>query len=394
MVKIYYWFLFCIALVSKSLFFLILILVIIGGLVYFFSAQIKVTDFIISPFNSQKWLPPVGTNNPGRLDETGTKSANYHLFVRLGNVISVTGFLFLFAVLPFGRVSLSLSQLHPGLSEFPLLVVATPELGLLIVVVCVFLFFLGQLPRLWSSESGWSKIRELALLFSLLFAWVFVLPGLVICSGSLNLFQIVKYQLNQGWLLFYQPLLAVLYLIIIFFFHRRFTFYLEGLEPEFSVNRKISFFTVFTQYLVLFAQASLFTVLFLGGWVPPVSSLFPPVIDGFFPGFNLFWHLGWFGLKTGLIIYLLVRLATFYPRLKYPQLMNLCWQYLIPLTWCNLLLAGLLKLIFPVSVFYWVSVQLVWLVIIFLSLVSGQLYPDNTNTVKLIEPRRARSGEK
>jgi NADH-quinone oxidoreductase subunit H len=66
---------------------------------------------------------------------------------------------------------------------------------------------------------------------------------------------------------------------------------------------------------------SIMTVLmFLGGWLPPVSFL------GFIPGWI------WLGLKTFFVVSIFLWVRASFPRYRYDQIMRLGWKVFIPLT--------------------------------------------------------------
>ena len=66
--------------------------------------------------------------------------------------------------------------------------------------------------------------------------------------------------------------------------------------------------------------------LFFGGWNGP-----------FLPSWV--WFIG----KTLVIVLLLMMFRWTFPRLRVDQLMEFAWKFLVPLTFANLILAGLVK---------------------------------------------------
>jgi NADH-quinone oxidoreductase subunit H len=80
-------------------------------------------------------------------------------------------------------------------------------------------------------------------------------------------------------------------------------------------------------------MCSLTTVLFLGGWFPPIDFF----LFNYIPGFI------WFSLKTVFILFLFIWVRVAYPRYRYDQLMRLGWKVFLPLSLAFLLItAGLL----------------------------------------------------
>lgn len=86
------------------------------------------------------------------------------------------------------------------------------------------------------------------------------------------------------------------------------------------------------EYANIVIGSSLTTILFLGGWHPPLPFL------GFIPG------VVWFLLKLYLLIATFIWIRWTFPRTTIYSLLNLSWKILIPLSLFNLLFtAGLLK---------------------------------------------------
>jgi NADH-quinone oxidoreductase subunit H len=77
------------------------------------------------------------------------------------------------------------------------------------------------------------------------------------------------------------------------------------------------------------------TILFLGGWLPPLS------VEPFtwIPG------VVWFGLKVSLVLFCFLWVRATFPRYRYDQLMRLGWKVFLPLSLLWLVLtAGALVL--------------------------------------------------
>jgi len=79
------------------------------------------------------------------------------------------------------------------------------------------------------------------------------------------------------------------------------------------------------EYADMLVVCSVATALFLGGWQGP-----------FFPGF---W---WFLAKVYLLLLLIMWFRWTYPRLRFDQLLNLNWKWLLPISLLNLMVTALL----------------------------------------------------
>ena len=64
------------------------------------------------------------------------------------------------------------------------------------------------------------------------------------------------------------------------------------------------------------------TILFLGGWLPPIDV--PPL--NWVPGFL------WFFLKVVLVFFMFALVKAFVPRYRYDQLMRLGWKVFLPIS--------------------------------------------------------------
>ena len=158
--------------------------------------------------------------------------------------------------------------------------------------------------------------------------------------GSLNLTDIVMSQsdglgtslglvnsfLDWNWL-------ALFPLFIIFFISalaetNRPPFDLPEAESELVAGYMVEYssmpFMMFMlgEYLAIMMLCSLTTILFLGGWLPPVDVWF----------FNWVPGIIWFVLKTCMVFFMFAMVKAFVPRYRYDQLMRLGWKVFLPIS--------------------------------------------------------------
>jgi len=105
-----------------------------------------------------------------------------------------------------------------------------------------------------------------------------------------------------------------------------------GFHTEYSGMRFAVFFIA--EYANVFAVCAIAATLFLGGWQGIIDE------DQFVPG--LFIIVG----KTFLLVFVMMWIRWTLPRLRVDQLMNLCWKYLIPISFFNILGTGIWGLFF------------------------------------------------
>ena len=96
-----------------------------------------------------------------------------------------------------------------------------------------------------------------------------------------------------------------------------------GFHTEYSGMRFAMFF--FAEYTNMLVVSMVATVLFLGGWDGP---LLPGPV--------------WFFLKTYTLLFGMIWVRWTWPRLRFDQLMRLCWGLLVPVAILNLLGAAVL----------------------------------------------------
>ncbi|MHA1589973.1 MAG: complex I subunit 1/NuoH family protein [Candidatus Njordarchaeales archaeon] len=154
-----------------------------------------------------------------------------------------------------------------------------------------------------------------------------LLISIVIVTRSLDLVTIVESQ-SHLWNIVRLPLGALLFFIVGTMELERAPFDIPEAEGEIVAGWRTEYpgikFGLFygTEYFHFFVTSSLFVTLFLGGWHGP---LLPPLV--------------WFLIKVHLvmILWIWVRLTFFRPRPD--QLLRICFKYMIPLAFLNLLWA-------------------------------------------------------
>jgi NADH-quinone oxidoreductase subunit H len=76
------------------------------------------------------------------------------------------------------------------------------------------------------------------------------------------------------------------------------------------------------EYVAIVTMSALTTILFLGGWLPPVDTA----------PFNWVPGLIWFLLKIVFVFFMFALVKAFVPRYRYDQLMRLGWKVFLPLS--------------------------------------------------------------
>jgi NADH-quinone oxidoreductase subunit H len=172
----------------------------------------------------------------------------------------------------------------------------------------------------------------------------FVIITVLLCAGSLNLTAIVNAQDTKygmlGW--YWLPLFPM---FIIFFISalaetNRPPFDLVEAESElvagFMVEYGSSPYMMFMlgEYVAIVTMCAMATIMFLGGWLPPVP--YPPFT--WVPG------VVWFALKVLFMFFGFAMVKAIVPRYRYDQLMRLGWKVFLPLSLAMVaIVAGVLQ---------------------------------------------------
>jgi len=76
------------------------------------------------------------------------------------------------------------------------------------------------------------------------------------------------------------------------------------------------------EYAAIVLMSALTTILFLGGWLPPIDI----APFNWIPG--IFWFVG----KTAMVFFMISLVKAFVPRYRYDQLMRLGWKVFLPIS--------------------------------------------------------------
>lgn len=223
--------------------------------------------------------------------------------------------------------------------------IANINVGILYIFAISSLGVYGIIMGGWASNSKYpflGALRSAAQMVSYEVSIGFVIITVLLCVGSLNLTDIVIAQNSMGlahmlgvpWLLvldwFWLPLFPM---FIVFFISalaetNRPPFDLPEAESElvagFMVEYSSAPYLLFQlgEYIAIILMCAMTTILFLGGWAPPIAL--PPFT--WIPGFV------WFVLKLGLVFFMFAMVKAFVPRYRYDQLMRIGWKVFLPLS--------------------------------------------------------------
>ncbi|MEI6618014.1 MAG: NADH-quinone oxidoreductase subunit NuoH [Betaproteobacteria bacterium] len=257
-------------------------------------------------------------------------AANKGLFF-IGPILTIMPALAAWAVVPFG----------------PDVALANVNAGLLFVMAITSMEVYGVVIAGWASNSKYAflgALRASAQMVSYEIAMGFCLVVVLMVTGSMNMTDIVTGQtkgmfaaqglnfLSWNWL----PLLPifVVYIISGMAETNRHPFDVVEGEAEIVAGHMVEYsgmsYAMFylAEYANMWLVSILAAVMFLGGWLSPLS-----VLD---------WIPGgiWLGIKTCAVVSLFIWVRATFPRFRYDQIMRLGWKVFIPVTLVWLIVVG------------------------------------------------------
>ena len=325
---------------------LVLVLPLMGAVAYLTLAERKVIGYIqvrIGPnrVGPRGLLQPIADAVKLIFKETilPTK-ANLFLFV-LAPILTLAPSLAAWAVVPFDE-TLVISNINASL----LYILAMTSLGVYGVIIAG-----------WASNSKYAflgALRSAAQIVSYEIAMGFALVGVLLAAGSLNLGEIVDGQRGSVLSWYLIPLLP---LFLVYFISgvaetNRAPFDVAEGESEivagFHVEYSAMTFSVFflAEYANMILIALLTSLMFLGGWLTPLTGILPDsMLNGTILGDGIHWLLA----KTVFFLFLFLWFRATFPRYRYDQIMRLGWKVFIPITivWLLVVAVGVVAQIGP-----------------------------------------------
>lgn len=281
------------------------------------------------------WGQPIADAVKAMMKEIVVPSgANKFLFI-LAPILTIAPALAAWAVVPFS----------------PDVVLADINAGLLYILAMTSMGIYGVIIAGWASNSKYAflgAMRSAAQVVSYELAMGFALVCVLMMSASLNLGDIVNGQqggslLNWYWIPLF-PMFLVYFISGVAETNRAPFDVAEG-ESEivagFHVDYSGMAFTVFflAEYANMILVATLTSLLFLGGWLPPIDIAPLNMIPGFI----------WLLLKIAFMLFFFLWFRATFPRYRYDQIMRLGWKVFIPLTLVWIFLLGVIMQL-PLSI--------------------------------------------
>ena len=222
-------------------------------------------------------------------------------------------------------------------------VIADLNVGVLYLLAISSLGVYGIIMGGWASNSKYAfmgSLRSCAQMVSYEVSIGLVIITVLLCAGSLNLTDIVNAQkVGLGTRFGLPPSILDWYFLplfpmfVVFFISalaetNRPPFDLPEAESElvagFMVEYASTPYLLFMlgEYVAIVTMCSLTTILFLGGWLPPVDHWTLNAVPGII----------WFALKATFVFFMFAMVKAIVPRYRYDQLMRLGWKVFLPLS--------------------------------------------------------------
>ena len=210
------------------------------------------------------------------------------------------------------------------------IVLSNINVGIMYIVAVSSLSVYGIIMAGWASNSRYAflgSLRSAAQMISYEVSIGLIIINILITVGSLNLSEIVLAQKNVWYFLPHFPMFIVFFISTLAETNRA-PFDLPEAEAELVAGYNVEYsslsFGLFFlgEYGNMILMSSMTTILFLGGWLPPVDNEIFNQIPGFI----------WFFLKVSFLLFLFLWIRATLPRFRYDQLMRLGWKVFLPLS--------------------------------------------------------------
>ncbi len=224
-------------------------------------------------------------------------------------------------------------------------VIANINVGILYLFAISSLGVYGIIMGGWASNSKYpflGGLRSAAQMVSYEVSIGFVIITVLLFAGSLNLSDIVRAQAH-GWFAF-----TILFPMFVIFFvsalaeTNRPPFDLPEAESELVAGYMVEYSStpyllfMIGEYLNIVLMCAMLSILFFGGWLPPLHIWPFTAVPGVI----------WLLLKVWFFFFLFAIVKTIVPRYRYDQLMRLGWKVFLPTSLVWVVLAAGWVLVF------------------------------------------------
>jgi NADH-quinone oxidoreductase subunit H len=213
------------------------------------------------------------------------------------------------------------------------------DIGLLFIFAASSLAVYGVFLAGWASGSKYpllGGLRSSAQIISYELGLGLSVLGLLILTGTMNLNAIVEWQAQNGWMVLFQAVGFMTFLVSSFAETNRTPFDLPEAEQELVAGYLTEYSSIkwalfqMAEYVHMITASALIATLFFGGYRGP------QFLDVVIPGISS-WPLIWFILKIAFFLFVFIWVRATLPRMRYDKLMQFGWKFLFPVAMLNTL---------------------------------------------------------
>ncbi len=250
----------------------------------------------------------------------------------LAPIITVIPALVIMAVVPFGNTITLFGR------QISMSIAGDINVGLLYITTVASISVYGIVLAGWSSNNKYATmggIRSTAQMISYELALGLAFVGPILMAGSMSMGEIVRLQDQIGWLVIYQPMGALIFLVATLAEVNRAPFDMPEAEQELTAGYHTEYsgmkFALFfmAEYIKMIAVSVIAATLFFGGYLGPFIDQVP--LLG--PIYLL--------IKVIVLLFIMIWIRATLPRLRYDRLMAFGWKLLLPLALINVFIVAL-----------------------------------------------------
>jgi len=258
------------------------------------------------------------------------------LLFRLSPYLVFIGMFGTFVVIPFGSN----------------LVIADLDLGFFYLIAFSSLVSVGLIMAGWASNNKWSLLggmRSAAQIVSYEIPAGMSILAVVLFAGSMSIQGTIRAQgwAPHTWIMFQNPFLFAAYFVFYtaalaegnrtpFDIPEAESELVAGYNTEYSGMRFLLYF--FAEWANLYVIGAVSAAAFMGGWQVP-----PGIPDAIRPFAEIVTFVG----KSLIGVFFAIWIRWTYPRLRVDQMMSVCWKYLVPISFVNIVGTAVWMMLFP-----------------------------------------------
>lgn len=248
------------------------------------------------------------------------------------------------------------------------------DIGLLFIFAASSLAVYGVFLAGWASGSKYpllGGLRSSAQIISYELGLGLSVLGLLILTGTMNLNKIVEWQASNGWMVLFQAVGFMTFLVSSFAETNRTPFDLPEAEQELVAGYLTEYSSIkwalfqMAEYVHMITASAMISTLFFGGYRGP------QFLDAFIPGISS-WPFLWFILKIAFFLFVFIWVRATLPRMRYDKLMQFGWKFLFPVAMLNTLGVAAFKAFAPNASLWILGAISLGVLIMIVGLNSGQ----------------------